>query len=109
MLEKETIQNLLTQGRRSKVQKAKTLATWATKEIRKLKNTSWWVEHRPEFDPHTQKHILLGSDWLQFLVWLEDLFTRLVEPILTALISEVFPVLPCPVLVGLTVSLSYRC
>ena len=43
MLEKETIQNLLTQGRRSKVQKAKTLATWATKEIRKLKNaTSSW-------------------------------------------------------------------
>ncbi|KAL8564063.1 Importin subunit beta-1 [Nucella lapillus] len=41
MLEKDTIQNLLTQGRRSKVQKAKTLATWATKEIRKLKNTSW--------------------------------------------------------------------
>ncbi|KAK7111932.1 hypothetical protein V1264_011476 [Littorina saxatilis] len=41
MLEKETIQSLLTQGRRSKVQKAKTLATWATKEIRKLKNTSW--------------------------------------------------------------------
>ncbi|XP_025092780.1 importin subunit beta-1-like isoform X1 [Pomacea canaliculata] len=40
MLEKETIQSLLTQGRRSKVQKAKTLATWATKEIRKLKNTS---------------------------------------------------------------------
>ncbi|XP_076458864.1 importin subunit beta-1-like [Babylonia areolata] len=40
MLEKDTIQNLLTQGRRSKVQKAKTLATWATKEIRKLKNTS---------------------------------------------------------------------
>ncbi|KAL8619198.1 Importin subunit beta-1 [Nucella lapillus] len=43
MLEKDVIQNLLTQGRRSKVQKAKTLATWATKEIRKLKNTtsSW--------------------------------------------------------------------
>ncbi|XP_046331588.1 importin subunit beta-1-like isoform X2 [Haliotis cracherodii] len=40
MVEKESIQNLLTLGRRSKLTKAKTLATWATKEIRKMKNAS---------------------------------------------------------------------
>jgi len=38
LVDKETINNLLTKGRRSKVNKCKTLATWATKEIRKLKN-----------------------------------------------------------------------
>ncbi|XP_036123989.1 importin subunit beta-1 isoform X2 [Molossus molossus] len=32
------IHELLTEGRRSKTNKAKTLATWATKELRKLKN-----------------------------------------------------------------------
>ena len=43
MVDRESITNLLTQGRRSKMQKAKTLATWATKEIRRLKNaaSSW--------------------------------------------------------------------
>lgn len=35
-----SIQNLLTEGRRSKVNKTKSLAIWATKEIRKLKNVS---------------------------------------------------------------------
>lgn len=39
-VDKESIQALLTKGRRSKVTKAKTLATWASKEIRKLKNAS---------------------------------------------------------------------
>ena len=39
-VEKENINNLLTKGRRSKTQKTKTLATWATREIRKLKNAS---------------------------------------------------------------------
>lgn len=38
MVDQDSITNLLTQGRRSKMQKAKTLATWATKEIRRLKN-----------------------------------------------------------------------
>lgn len=40
LVDKEPIQGLLTKGRRSKATKAKTLATWATKEIRKLKNAS---------------------------------------------------------------------
>ncbi|NP_001191603.1 importin beta 1 [Aplysia californica] len=40
MVDRDTITNLLTQGRRSKMQKAKTLATWATKEIRRLKNAT---------------------------------------------------------------------
>ncbi|GAB1607726.1 importin subunit beta-1 isoform X1 [Argonauta hians] len=40
-VDKDSIQGLLTKGRRSKVSKAKTLASWATKEIRKLKNASW--------------------------------------------------------------------
>nr|XP_054750188.1 importin subunit beta-1-like [Lytechinus pictus] len=35
--ERKSIQELLTEGRRSKVMKTKTLATWATKEIRKLR------------------------------------------------------------------------
>lgn len=35
------IHELLTEGRRSKTNKAKTLATWATKELRKLKNQAW--------------------------------------------------------------------
>jgi len=40
MLDKESINDMLTQGRRSKTSKTRTLATWATKEIRKLKNAS---------------------------------------------------------------------
>ncbi|KAK2181291.1 hypothetical protein NP493_402g02041 [Ridgeia piscesae] len=40
-VEKEPIVNLLTKGRRSKTGKTKTLATWSTREIRKLKNVSW--------------------------------------------------------------------
>lgn len=40
LVDKESITNLLTKGRRSKSGKTKTLATWATREIRKLKNTS---------------------------------------------------------------------
>ncbi|ESP02229.1 hypothetical protein LOTGIDRAFT_199879 [Lottia gigantea] len=40
MVEKQSIQDLMTAGRRSKGHKTKTLANWATKEIRKLKNTS---------------------------------------------------------------------
>lgn len=39
-VDKEPFQGLLTKGRRSKTTKCKTLATWATKEIRKLKSTS---------------------------------------------------------------------
>ncbi|XP_052813839.1 importin subunit beta-1-like isoform X2 [Mya arenaria] len=38
LVDKEPITSLLTKGRRSKVSKCKTLSTWATKEIRKLKN-----------------------------------------------------------------------
>jgi importin subunit beta-1 len=40
MVDKEFINEMLTQGRRSKTSKTRTLATWATKEIRKLKNAS---------------------------------------------------------------------
>uniref|UniRef100_A0AAR2KHK3 Importin N-terminal domain-containing protein n=1 Tax=Pygocentrus nattereri TaxID=42514 RepID=A0AAR2KHK3_PYGNA len=36
------INDLLTEGRRSKTSKTKTLATWATKELRKLKSQAWW-------------------------------------------------------------------
>ncbi|MEQ2181299.1 Importin subunit beta-1 [Goodea atripinnis] len=35
------INDLLTEGRRSKIVKTKTLATWATKELRKLKSQAW--------------------------------------------------------------------
>ena len=37
LCEKDPIQNLLTNGRRSKTGKTKTLAVWATKELRKLR------------------------------------------------------------------------
>lgn len=40
LVEKENITTLMTKGRRSKTTKTKTLATWATREIRKLKNAS---------------------------------------------------------------------
>jgi len=40
LVDKEPISQLLTKGRRSKTAKVKTLATWATREIRKMKTTS---------------------------------------------------------------------
>lgn len=40
LLDNEIINEFLTKGRRSKTTKTKTLATWAAKEIRKLKNAS---------------------------------------------------------------------
>lgn len=40
LVDKEPITSLLTKGRRGKASKSRTLATWATKEIRKLKNAS---------------------------------------------------------------------
>ena len=40
LLDVEPITDLLTAGRRSKTTKTKTLSTWATKEIRKLKNAT---------------------------------------------------------------------
>ena len=42
LVDKETMNQLLTKGRRSKTSKTKTLAQWATREIRKLKNASSW-------------------------------------------------------------------
>lgn len=43
LLDKEGITQLLTKGRRSKTAKTKTLATWSTREIRKLKmNAQSW-------------------------------------------------------------------
>ncbi|KDR09654.1 hypothetical protein L798_00780 [Zootermopsis nevadensis] len=43
LLDVEPINELLSQGRRSRASKTKTLATWATKEVRKLKTaTSSW-------------------------------------------------------------------
>ena len=38
-VETEAIVSLLQTGRRSKANKTKTLATWATKEIRRIKNS----------------------------------------------------------------------
>lgn len=35
------IHELLTEGRRSKTNSFKTLATWATKELRKLEDQAW--------------------------------------------------------------------
>jgi len=40
LVDKDLITDLLQSGRRSKTPKTKTLSTWATKEIRKLKNAS---------------------------------------------------------------------
>ena len=40
LVDKDVISELLQAGRRSKTSKTKTLSTWATKEIRKLKNAS---------------------------------------------------------------------
>jgi len=40
LLDVEPISDLLTAGRRSKTTKTKTLSTWATKEVRKLKNAT---------------------------------------------------------------------
>lgn len=37
-VERDTIEKLIAEGKRSKVMKTKTLSNWATKEIRKLKN-----------------------------------------------------------------------
>jgi importin subunit beta-1 len=37
-VERDVFEKLLAEGKRSKVMKTKTLATWAIKEIRKLKN-----------------------------------------------------------------------
>jgi len=42
LVDKESITQLLNKGRRSKTSKVKTLGTWATREIRKLKSTSSW-------------------------------------------------------------------
>ncbi|XP_055926043.1 importin subunit beta-1-like isoform X2 [Argiope bruennichi] len=42
LVDNDIINELLTKGRRSKTVKTKTLATWATKEIRKLKNAASW-------------------------------------------------------------------
>uniref|UniRef100_A0A671R5K7 Importin subunit beta-1-like n=1 Tax=Sinocyclocheilus anshuiensis TaxID=1608454 RepID=A0A671R5K7_9TELE len=39
------INDLLSEGRRSKTSKTKTLATWATKELRKLKSQAWYAMH----------------------------------------------------------------
>jgi len=42
LVEKESVTQLLNKGRRSKTTKVKTLGTWATREIRKLKAVSSW-------------------------------------------------------------------
>uniref|UniRef100_A0A3Q2XA99 Karyopherin (importin) beta 1 n=1 Tax=Hippocampus comes TaxID=109280 RepID=A0A3Q2XA99_HIPCM len=46
------INDLLTEGRRSKTSRTKTLATWATKELRKLKSQAWSVTSTPSFSEH---------------------------------------------------------
>lgn len=40
LVDQEPINEMLTQGRRSRTNRTKTLATWATKELRKLKNAT---------------------------------------------------------------------
>nr|XP_037268214.1 importin subunit beta-1-like isoform X1 [Rhipicephalus microplus] len=42
LVDTEAISELLSQGRRSKTTKTKTLASWATKEIKKLKGSASW-------------------------------------------------------------------
>ena len=37
-VERDPIDKLISEGKRSKIMKTKTLSTWATKEIRKIKN-----------------------------------------------------------------------
>nr|XP_061805629.1 importin subunit beta-1-like [Nerophis lumbriciformis] len=44
---KPLINDMLTEGRRSKTSRTKTLATWATKELRKLKNQAWSEINEP--------------------------------------------------------------
>lgn len=43
LVDNDSVTELLNQGRRSKTTKTKTLASWATKEIKKLKGgaSSW--------------------------------------------------------------------
>ena len=52
------INDLLTEGRRSKTSKTKTLATWATKELRKLKSQAWCVSHTLA---HTNTHLCMRT------------------------------------------------
>ena len=51
LVDKEPITGLITKGRRGKASKSRTLATWATKEIRKLKNASWYVTYDADYLP----------------------------------------------------------
>ena len=63
----ESINNLLQAGRRSKTAKTKTLAIWATKELRKLQPVSWVSVPHPiaaEFDL-ALRHGLSPCLWLQ--------------------------------------------
>ena len=46
LLEKPAINELLQEGRRSKTHKTKQVATWATKEMRKLKQQQVWKKRR---------------------------------------------------------------
>jgi importin subunit beta-1 len=43
LVDADPVNDMLTEGRRSKVTKTKNIATWATREVRKLRNhaTSW--------------------------------------------------------------------
>jgi len=47
LLEKPAINELLQEGRRSKTHKTKQVATWATKEMRKLKQQQVREKRRP--------------------------------------------------------------
>lgn len=50
------INDLLTEGRRSKTSKTKTLATWATKELRKLKSQAWYAHTHGHTHTRTDGH-----------------------------------------------------
>jgi importin subunit beta-1 len=43
LVDAEPMSEILTEGRRSRITKTKNIATWATREVRKLRNhaTSW--------------------------------------------------------------------
>ena len=56
LVDKEAMNQLLTKGRRSKTSKTKTLAQWATREIRKLKNASSWWAFLYKLSPALEKY-----------------------------------------------------
>lgn len=65
------INDLLTEGRRSKTAKTKTLATWATKELRKLKSQAWSVQRHEHNTLTSEITRVQRFPWQLSLVWVE--------------------------------------